>query len=191
MTKGVESPADVPQLAFSNSHYPRRASEDLQDTPRSWVACRWTYMNFNDFPWREHRKIGLLYPEEKKSKRRRLEFPCRWFYSYYPTHIMKISLESRFKSSNKRVAPRRGDWSSPADGRHSPWASVAHCLPRVAVAATHLNRASNTLLLLRNEAQPGKEWIPLRQYLCCSVVTAVNCACIQHLVGAIKSWGQK
>ena len=24
-------------------------------------------MNFNDFPWREHRKIGLLYPEEKKS----------------------------------------------------------------------------------------------------------------------------
>ena len=25
------------------------------------------YMNVNYFPWREHRKIGLLYPEEKKS----------------------------------------------------------------------------------------------------------------------------
>ena len=67
-----------------------------------------------------------------------------------------------------------------------PWASVAHCLPRVAVAATHLN-TSNTLLLLWNGAQPGKEWGPLRQYLCCSVVVAVSFAGSQHLQGAIGS----
>ena len=65
-----------------------------------------------------------------------------------------------------------------------PWASVAHCRPRVAVAATQLSSKQPAVLLCNT--QPGKEWAPLRQRLVlgCSLVTAVICA-VKHL-GAVQ-----
>ena len=95
-----------------------------------------------------------------------------------------------FNKRRKGVAPRQEEEKETGDGVPlrmgvaPPWASVAHCRPRVAVAATQPSSKQPTVLLCNK--QPGKELAPLRLRLVlgCSLVTAVICA-VKHL-GAVQ-----